>query len=159
MHLPVEILKAINYTKLLEDVKKDLYKIYTDIAEVHFTSAIQAFKASMYSKCQEDEIRNAISHLRDVFNIYDRIRNKKVKTTFLGLITEEEYLFTDAKKYEISRNLCKISSIISMSYALIGEGYNAKDLEEKGLSGNSYYSSYSVKTMRYHFFPIFCIAY
>ncbi|MCP4104351.1 MAG: hypothetical protein GY749_02265 [Desulfobacteraceae bacterium] len=41
----------------------------------------------------------------------------------------------------------------------IGVAWDREKAEKRRLSGNSYYSSYSVKTMRYHFFPIFCIAY
>ncbi|MCP4104524.1 MAG: transposase [Desulfobacteraceae bacterium] len=60
----------------------------------------------------------------------------------------------------ISRPVLPVCTDLNMTVRQITELYAARfSIEITRLSGNSYYSSYSVKTMRYHFFPIFCIAY
>src|SRR4051794_34389912 len=63
----------------LSDVFDEIGKVYVDMAEAHLASAQQAFIASRNSRDPESEIRSAMKHLRDSYNIYAKAVRRTVE--------------------------------------------------------------------------------
>lgn len=131
----------IRLASLLDEVRSEINQVYKDISGSHFQSAIQAIETASISKNPEQEIRNAISHLRDSYNIIDSLLNKKTKKSFLLFISYTEVQVKKVGERMILKiNLSKISATISYLYTILDETIASKKWKEISLNNfDEYY--------------------
>ncbi len=128
------IYKVIEW--FFSDVYDEIGKVYIDMAEAHFSSAEQAFKAYKKSKKPETEIRVLLSHLRDAYNIYDKVVRRTV--------TETQMIFwsSTSKPHCSNKNtqlVVDLAIMISFIYRDLGEISNAEDWSKLALRSFEYH--------------------
>ena len=122
---------AIMLEAELSCIYKSIANVYSDISEAHFKSAKQAIIAAKTSNDSNMEIRIAIGHLRDSYNVLMSLENKTRKIrSFLFQVTEKEII---ENKYRFWEQLSFLSSILSVLYKNIEEYENASFWEKCSL--------------------------
>lgn len=125
--------KEIIIADVIEIIRLEISEVYKDIALSHFSSASQAIMASSSSHNSDQEIRNAIAHLRDAFNIINSLLHKKIKKKFLIFESEIDAIENRRDRMTLNIDLCKISAIVSILYSEFGENKNASEWKEKSI--------------------------
>ena len=124
---------------LINDAYDELGSVYINMADAHFKSAEQSFKAYANSKDPNTEIRLGINHLRDSYNIYHTAIRRFVTRRLLIFWTYDDYPNRENKTNLLVTN---IAAMISLLYKELGEFENAKAWKIKALDSFEYYSKY-----------------
>lgn len=118
------IYKALEF--FLSDIYDEIGKVYTDLADGHFLSANQAYKAYQNSNNPELEIRAIINHLRDAHNIYHTLVRRTKTATFLLVWSATSKPDCNNKTTALTTNiehssLCYMQNLRSLKMLQIGK--------------------------------------
>jgi hypothetical protein len=106
-----------------ENIHQRISDVYSDIADAHLEAARDAILAVEYSKSPSLEIRAAIGHMREAFNILKQVVDKKIENQFLIFFTREKYVMKNRK--DSYKCLAYLSALISIMYSSLQEPENA----------------------------------
>jgi len=120
----------------LVEIYDEIGKVYIDLADAHFLSAKQAYKAYRNSSNPEAEIRAIINHLRDSHNIYYSLVRRTETTTFLLFMKVTNKPSCNNKTTNLTTD---IAAIISLLYLELGEIDNARDWKRQSLENFNYH--------------------
>ncbi|WP_353952525.1 hypothetical protein V6K52_03510 [Knoellia sp. S7-12] len=109
----------------IEAIWKGLLETYGDISQAHFKSARQAVVSAEHSRAPEQELRHAIAHLRDAFNIYESLLEKKKTQRLLLVIKWEVPVVSDLERDIVCARLAEVAALMHGLYRRIGEPENA----------------------------------
>jgi len=118
--------------KILEEIQESLRDVYTDNAESHFQSAADAFAAARHSRSPNEEIRDAIAHLRDAFNIVQPLL-MKTKTKGILFFAEVVPVIDEENRRKVRARLFEIATAIAVTYADLREKTNGRAWKRKAL--------------------------
>jgi hypothetical protein len=137
----------------LEDVFNEIGRVYIDMAEAHMASAQQAFMAFRNSRDPESEIRSAMNHLRDSYNIYAKAVRRTVEERFMLFWTFESKPDCRHKSCLLVVN---IATVLSLLYRELGEVENAREWRRAALGSFDYYAEnyFSDPLIHYHLMSI-----
>ncbi|MEA5259762.1 hypothetical protein VB264_18340 [Arcicella aquatica] len=124
---------------LINDAYDELGSVYINMADSHFKSAEQSFKAYYNSNDPNTEIRLGINHLRDSYNIYYTAIRRSVEKRLLIFWTYNDFPYRENKTTLLVTN---IAAMISLFYKELGEFENAKAWKIKALDSFEYYSEF-----------------
>ena len=145
----VSLRRKQDFSQFVEYINNRVSEVYINIAKAHFQSAIQALESSVNSKSKEIELRDATSHLRDAYNIYDADINKTARGRFLIFFSIESAIYEPHQKAEIKLIQSHIARQIALLYKELTEIDNAKRWKNESLlKVDNYISMYKGKTFR-----------
>jgi len=120
---------AISIRQEIEHIWESIGEIYSDISKAHVNSALQAIGAAEHSKFHEHGILDAISHLRDAYNICD-VALHKTRTVWLIL---DEDLIPKNDRNEYCVYLAHLAGVISILYKSLNEHQTAGEWKNKAI--------------------------
>lgn len=115
---------AISIREEIEGIWRSISNIYSDISTAHVNSALQAISAAEHSKFHEHEILDAISHLRDAYNVCESVLGKTKTVLFFW----DKYLISgDEDRNKYLMYLAHLAGIISILYKSLNEHQTADE--------------------------------
>lgn len=115
---------AYTISQEIDNLHTRITEIYKDISEGHIDSARQAFQAAVNSKSPNSEIRSAIIHLRDAYNIYKIVIPKTKRERFLFFSYNAD-VFSKKEQSKIYDIISRVAALICISYRGLGKSKNA----------------------------------
>jgi len=120
---------AVSIRLEIESIWRAIGNIYSDISNAHINSALQAMDAAEHSKLHEHEILDAISHLRDAYNICESVLHKKREK----LIFPDKYLIPKEERNRYLLYIAHLAGIISILYKSLNECRTAEEWKNKAI--------------------------
>lgn len=113
----------------IDNLNMRITDVYSDMANAHFEAARDALLAVECSNAPESEMRAAIGHLREAFNILRQIVDKKITRHYLIFFKNEEYAV--GNREALYQCLAYLSALISIIYSSLKERENALKWKEE----------------------------
>jgi hypothetical protein len=145
--LSSSIYKVKSFQEEIDGIYRYIRNIYSDISDSHINSAKQAIRAAENSQYFSTEILDAISHLRDAYNVSESALYKTREKKVLFVFTKRENLISDENKYLYYQSLGHIAGIISILYKTIGQSKNS--IEWKQEAFNDYRNAINIMPIDY----------
>ena len=123
------VISKIGLCNPIEEIYQTIYNVYSDISGYHYRSAVQCIKSTQDSQNYEAKILDAISHVRDAYNVTNILINKTKKIKFLGFtIADDEWVIDDEwKRVEIYLSIADMSGLIAFLYNQINDTRNFEE--------------------------------
>ena len=137
--LLLSLQKKQEFSFFIKYINERVNEVYINIANAHFNSATQALESASYSSSSDIELRDAISHLRDAYNIYDADISKTLNKKVLLFFNETEDIYKLHQKAEIRLIQTLIAKLIALLYMEMNEIHNAVRWKSEALSKFNYY--------------------
>ncbi len=133
-----KLAKSVYDAKSLSDEIDNIYghikSIYSDISDSHIASAKQAIMAAQNGNYYANEILDAISHLRDAYNISESALHRTRETRLLLIFKNHEDIIPSYQKDDYYLCLSHIAGLISVLYRTLVQTKNADDWMSTSLS-------------------------
>jgi hypothetical protein len=131
--------EASEAERIIDEIWRTIKGAYADLANAHFKSAQSAFAAVQNSIEPNHQVRIAIGHLTDAFNIYEVLLTKTKTNITLFFFREEIPVVSVEDSPQIKMCLFEIATCIAINYADVGELENGKMWKAKAMKYMSDY--------------------
>lgn len=125
--------------------EKEIEQVYLDMAESHLASAKQCFEAIENSKNPNQELRIGLNHLRDVYNIFLSLKNKKIQKRFIFWNYTSKIPFSD----DLRLKIIEIASVIALGYLQLEERENAYAWKKRALVQFDNYKRIYINSLKF----------
>jgi hypothetical protein len=101
----------------IEEIYATISQVYEDVSDAHFESACMALRASKGSKAPELEIRSAVGHLRDAYNVLKKQQERPQRKSLGTFLLEK--IYGDDETVGLAMNHCEAAVRIATAQYLL----------------------------------------